>query len=501
MHSQTLTSLFNFNVPTETGYINQDSSKFVIQRLSNNNYRKTRSILTDPWDVDTSRSFYPNSIGVDISKNDYTITSITREAILNVTAQFLQSLLPNSTAVSLETLDPLTESSLFNAYYGGEVSAKKFSGNVLSIATSAMKFCRLENRAAHFFSEEIADGLALLLSLRMDLERVLSKPYNLTNFDVVRELIGAVICVQSSFYSNTNWVETHGSDLYEDLVGLSEAGKCSHGGMYDSSRTFAATGGINKETSNPLFSPHHQLHAIAGQSAVKAAINLFQDQDNGILAVMGDKKFKTLLGLGTGVTLCVVMDTTGSMLDDINAVKQQTQSLVNTRAGTVHLPESFIFVPFADPDIGPVQEVANGAEFLQILQDVVPHGGGDCPERTLEGILLGLQATAEFSKVFIFTDANAKDGQLMDKVIATAFSKQITGGNVFYSSKSDINEASGVLDLLSGGDQVSLLRITTSGKRDYNIPVDETLRDFSVFISSTSGTYLPGMSLLTPSGA
>lgn len=40
----------------------------------------------------------------------------------------------------------------------GEVSAKKFSGYVLAIATSAMKFCRLENRAAHFFSEEIADG-------------------------------------------------------------------------------------------------------------------------------------------------------------------------------------------------------------------------------------------------------------------------------------------------------------------------------------------------------
>lgn len=71
--------------------------------------------------------------------------------------------------------------------------------------------------------------------------------------------------------------------------------------------------------------------------------------DNGILGLMGEEKFKTLLGLGTGVTLCVVMDTTGSMLDDINAVKQQTQSLVNTRAGTVHLPESFIFVPFADP--------------------------------------------------------------------------------------------------------------------------------------------------------
>lgn len=70
--------------------------------------------------VTFGRSFYPNSIGVDISEDDYTISSITRQAILNVTAQFLQSLLPNSTSVSLETLDPLTESSLFNAYYGGK---------------------------------------------------------------------------------------------------------------------------------------------------------------------------------------------------------------------------------------------------------------------------------------------------------------------------------------------------------------------------------------------
>lgn len=54
-------------------------------------------------------------------------------------------------------------------------------------------------------------------------------------------------------------------------------GKCSHGGILDSSRYMEAKGGINKDSTSPLFSPHHYLHVEAATLATMATLSVLTD--------------------------------------------------------------------------------------------------------------------------------------------------------------------------------------------------------------------------------
>lgn len=55
-----------------------------------------------------------------------------------------------------------------------------------------------------------------------------------------------------------------------------------------------------------------------------------------------------MMGL-LGKALCFVVDTTGSMGDDINAVKTVTASIIDSKVGTPDEPSVYILVPFNDP--------------------------------------------------------------------------------------------------------------------------------------------------------
>lgn len=52
---------------------------------------------------------------------------------------------------------------------------------------------------------------------------------------------------------------------------------------------------------------------------------------------------------GSNKALCFVVDTTGSMADDISAVKDVTASLVDSKVGTRDEPSLYVLVPFNDP--------------------------------------------------------------------------------------------------------------------------------------------------------
>lgn len=54
-------------------------------------------------------------------------------------------------------------------------------------------------------------------------------------------------------------------------------GKCSHGGLLDRSRFLEAKGGINKDSTSPLFSPHHYLHVEAATLATEATLSVLMD--------------------------------------------------------------------------------------------------------------------------------------------------------------------------------------------------------------------------------
>lgn len=56
-----------------------------------------------------------------------------------------------------------------------------------------------------------------------------------------------------------------------------------------------------------------------------------------------------MMGLFKGRALCFCVDTTGSMGDDIDAVRTVTSSIIDSKVGTEDEPSIYILVPFNDP--------------------------------------------------------------------------------------------------------------------------------------------------------
>ena len=114
------------------------------------------------------------------------------------------------------------------------------------------------------------------------------------------------------------------------------------------SRTHSATGGINKSTKNCIKSPHYDLHEKAAQLAIKATENFLLS----IRVVVGDDKFLQFFSLGTtvqGSSLCFVVDQSGSMGDDIIAVRNRAKQIVQSSSQ----PYNYILVQFNDDDQTP----------------------------------------------------------------------------------------------------------------------------------------------------
>ena len=57
--------------------------------------------------------------------------------------------------------------------------------------------------------------------------------------------------------------------------------------------------------------------------------------------------------MGIKGTLGMVIDTTGSMEDDIASVKQTVAWIVNDVKGTDNAPDQYLLEPFGDPNVGP----------------------------------------------------------------------------------------------------------------------------------------------------
>ena len=114
------------------------------------------------------------------------------------------------------------------------------------------------------------------------------------------------------------------------------------------SRRSSATGGINKSTKNCRKSPHYFLHETAAQLAIKATEVFLM----GIRDVIGDDKFLQLFDLGLesrGSSLCFVVDQSGSMRDDIAAVRDRVKQIVQSS----NQPYNYVLVQFNDIDKDP----------------------------------------------------------------------------------------------------------------------------------------------------
>ncbi|XP_059207495.1 von Willebrand factor A domain-containing protein 7-like [Centropristis striata] len=505
---------------------------------------------------------------------------ITQRALLNATAQACRSLaLAEGRDFTFPTLNVESVASACDA----SKSSKSFRSAIKSVQSMNREVDTEHYDLPHFHfdNEEFVKGRRIITE---GLSAVKASN-RLENFEAAREKLGRLLHPLQDFYSHSNWVEMENqvpnsnlirsqtsigniaartrptcrncngdicnNNILEDI--LSEhiltsgyfdfvpffsskpEGKCSHGGRLDRTSSIEPKGGINKDT---LTASHGHLHMEAANMAIAATSQLLED----VRKAAGDKQFLQMMGLSRGKALCFVIDTTGSMGDDIAAVRTTTASIIDSKVGTEDEPSLYILVPFNDPDFGPLMKTTDPVAFKNAINALTARGGGDFPEMSLSGLQLALTGAPPNSEIFLFTDATAKDSHLRGAVIALIEStksvvnfmitgilgsrrrrqnddnesqqqnhrlvktdaqlyrdiSQISGGLSIEVSKSQLLEATSIITESSSSSLVNLLQAARNpGKAEnFTFTADESVRNLTVYITGSAVTF----TLISPSG-
>ncbi|XP_037699604.1 LOW QUALITY PROTEIN: von Willebrand factor A domain-containing protein 7 [Choloepus didactylus] len=403
-------------------------------------------------------AFFPNIWSLLAAPGSITHQDLTEEAALNATLQlFLEQPPPGRPPLRLEDFlgRTLLADDLFAAYFGPGSPSRRFRAALgeVSRANAAQDFLPTSRNdpELHFDAERLGQGrLRVAGALRETLVAARALDHTLA-----RQRLGAALHALQDFYSHSNWVELGEqqphphllwprqklqslaqvgdptcSDCEElscpgNLLGVplltsgyfgthppKPPGKCSHGGHFDRSSSQHPRGGINKDSTSPGFSPHHTLHLQAARLALLASIQAFSL----LRSRLGDRGFSRLLDITPASSLSFVLDTTGSMGEEINAAKIQARHIVEQRRGGPMEPVHYILVPFHDPGFGPVFTTSDPDSFWKQLNELHALGGGDEPEMCLSAVELALLYTPPLSDIFVFTDASPKDALLTNRV-------------------------------------------------------------------------------------
>ncbi|XP_077936646.1 von Willebrand factor A domain-containing protein 7 isoform X1 [Gasterosteus aculeatus] len=429
------------------------------------------------------------------------------------------------------------------------------SNAIVDVAYALSEKHHFDNERFHGGRDVITTGVAAVkASVRRE------------NFVAGRSTLGGVFHTLQDFYSHSNWVELGNIAPYSTLIKPEQplqnladlstptcrnciggncgtnlleqslltsgyfnlfspekpAGKCSHGGRFDQTSTHDPVGGINKDA---VDSSHGSLHQKAADLAVDATLELLED----IRLAVGDKNFLRLMGLSQASVLCFVIDTTGSMSDDIAEVKRVSFEIIDSKRGTPEEPPAYILVPFNDPDFGPLTVTTNADIFKDRINKLTASGGGDTPEFALSGLQLALTAAPPSSEIFVFTDAPAKDFYLKSTITALIQSSkcvvtfmitdvsarrrrrrgsqgvasrsmsqndaqlysdlaQASGGQAIEVSKSDLSFATRVILDSSATAVVTVFQVVRNPGRpdNFTFTVDGSLRNMTAYITGTS---------------
>ncbi|XP_015746191.1 von Willebrand factor A domain-containing protein 7-like [Python bivittatus] len=532
--------------------------------------------------------FRPNHESGGISASDYTDTDITEMGALRAVAWYMErnplSGRPPMAPGELENMKPLNATGLFKAYFQADVSPSRFTKAVQEIVTgnNLVEVYHLQDSSYFFYCEQISKSINQIRILSDSMLSSLSGEVNSADLEAARLSAGKAVHVTQKFYSNTNWVEMQNPNTYEYLVNpnssvfpvapssketcrdckrapsgpllcdgnmlvkdmltsgykvssscrMKPPGKCGHGGKNDVSQNYPPTGGINKETSNPELSPHYFLHQEAAELAIEATKSFFVGEGFGLLSKVGDDIFKKVFNLD-GYSLTFVIDTTGSMTEDIHQVKINCIQLLRNYSGSPDAPFNYILVPFNDPRVGPIIKTQSVDELESAISRLTATGGGDCPEMSMTGLKLALQESLPRSKIFVFTDAGAKDTHLKDEVEILIDSSKSTvnyvltgycarrkrrstaeegtrsyaniyeevavysGGFYVHTTKSQLSQILGLMEMSLNAAPVKVVdtKVTAS---QFSFPVDDTLIDFTISVKASSAFTI---NVLPPSGS
>ncbi|XP_035516567.1 von Willebrand factor A domain-containing protein 7-like [Morone saxatilis] len=494
---------------------------------------------------------------------------ITQKAILRKTAEVCRDIAASEGRdFSLSIDDNLSVSKVQRACFSTPTSTFALSTDMFQSAIDDICYSNAKVDSSlklvveyHFHDETFQEGRKIITEGMSSVKANVK----LENFDAGRQTLGQVCHTLQDFYSHSNWVELDKFTPYstlirsdqplENLAGpdtptcisctedicyfniLTEvlrkevltsgyfntfspakpAGKCSHGGSSDLTSKKDPVGGINKDTVESI---HGLLHSSAAKLAVDATIELLED----IRVAVGDKNFLRFMGLSQSSVLCFVIDTTGSMSDDIAEAKRVSFDIIDSKRGTQQEPSAYILVPFNDPDFGPVIRTTNADIFKDSINKLTASGGGDYPEMCLSGLQLALTSAPPSSEIFVFTDATAKDFNLKSTVTALIESTkskvtfmltnvflrrrrrssrasrslstaqlyhdlaQASGGLAIEVTKSDLSLVTAVIKDSSASAVVTVFQaVMNPGRPDhFHFVVDASLSNMIIYITGTS---------------
>jgi hypothetical protein len=471
---------------------------------------------------------------------------------------------PIHRAVTIEKLSTIT------AQVAGQT--KTFSQRALdqianaNAATDNTSSAALFHPERHFTNESFADSTTRLVNLKNEI--IMNLTSNPPNGTKARELLGTALHTVQDFYSHSNWVELGNAGINTDLgrnivanpsttlqtcptdpdmlgagggggltsayfVGLSFnrneigcgplpfPGKCYHG------NETTACPGINKDNDvarNDV--PPSPFHSQARTAAELATKQYVED----ILSVIAgnDKAVSALLDLKG--TIGFVIDDTGSMGEEISGVKSVITAIVNVlKLFPLTTPENWLLERFGDPGVGPAFVTDNANALLNAVNGLSASGGGDCPELSQTALLEAIDRAFPNSRLFVFTDASAKDAALTNAVISRAQERSVkinylltgscspidqayvrgaeeTGGQLFFINQFEVDKIFNLIEPQLSGNLETILATKgqlSGGIRAFDVPVDSTIQRLVVTVSTNPanpmGLRRPNGNLVSPS--
>ncbi|KAG7240771.1 hypothetical protein INR49_026400 [Caranx melampygus] len=341
--------------------------------------------------------------------NSTTHRDITLRAVLRKTAEVCRDIAASEGQdFSLTIDDSLSAGIVQRACASTGTSTSLLSSVLFQTAIANMYFSNAKVDVVyalseeHHFDDETFEGGRDVITAGVAAVKASVK---LENFVAGRWTLGGICHTLQDFYSHSNWVELGNNSPYSTLI------------KPDQPLENLAVGGINKDH---IGSSHGSLHHKAADLAVNATVELLED----IRVAVGDKNFLRLMGLSQSSVLCFVIDTTGSMSDDIAEAKRVSFEIIDSKRGTQQEPSAYILVPFNDPGFGPLVMTTNADVFKDSINKLSANGGGDVPELCLSGLQLALTAAPPSSEIFVFTDAPAKDAYLKSTITALIESRK-----------------------------------------------------------------------------
>ncbi|XP_017272500.1 von Willebrand factor A domain-containing protein 7 isoform X2 [Kryptolebias marmoratus] len=512
----------------------------------------------------------PNMAFDPYGRGASTHDSITKMALLQIVTETCRTVIEKTGDVFSPTGPSPDE--LVQACLGptakGDVSSAKFRSAIrdITVQNGLVDHDFDSSAPHHFHSETFLEGRGLILEGMLAIKANIREE----NFMAVRETLGRILHTLQDFYSHSNWVELGKKEPYINLIrpdlplenladvntptcrdcdsetcpnpilpdilrekkltsgyfgvysSIKPHGKCSHGGDDDLTSTAVPRGGISKDDRR---SDNVALQEAAVKIATAASLQLLED----IRSAAGDRDFLRMMGIARSSVLCFVIDTTGSMSDDIEEARSVVNEIIDSKKGTQDEPSEYILVPFNDPDFGPLIRTTDPEKMKTEIAKLKANGGGDEPEMCLSGLQLALTGAPSSSEIFVFTDALAKDIALKDTIFALIRSTKSTvsffltavfkrrrrsvkaasfkdyqdlalasGGQAIQVSKAQLSQATDIILDTSTSALVTILQRARNSGSEEIIPflLDESLKKVTVYITGKSITF----TLTNPAG-